>query len=181
VLTEDLHAIRMYIRNVWEGYAAGTKSTMVAGSMTDAGFELMRHANGELISAHGETGKWYQMLDFLNVEFKSLQSWILVQPRSGTIAIQRCSASNPADLLCAPAGRLLELLAHEFARAHEERGNPAHPRAYYELLFPHHEFGVWFLQHIDRFLNAISKLSHVKSPLNFAAIMATQDAFLRGI
>lgn len=180
-LLEDLYAIRMYIRGVWTDYTAGKRSIMVAGSLADAGFALMRHANEELINAYGDVGKWYQMLEFLNVCICPFSSWLIVRPRSGTFTIQPRSGSNPADILCAPAGEFLRMIARELERLGKDPEKSPLPRETLEEIYPYHDCGVWFLENLYRSLRAVSALECASGNHRSPDIFRTHDIFIGGL
>jgi len=115
---QDLNDVHGFVREIWLEYSRGVISFLVASSVTDTAFGLMRCADEEFGRFSGETTAWYPLVTRLGLAAfnRGFAVWMCpIIPGSKPRVTD--SSINVVELLCPIAGMVLGSYrkgAHEY-------------------------------------------------------------------
>jgi len=124
---KDLKEIRDYIRSIWADYAEGKLSFMVASTITNAAFGMMRRTDEELTDTYPDLGDFENVLATLGLEMYVEDHRPFIKPKNSNVRID--NNVDLSDLLCPFAAHMLSLVRAVWLAAKREEDKLQHTAA----------------------------------------------------
>ncbi|KAK5720426.1 hypothetical protein LTR17_014983 [Elasticomyces elasticus] len=180
-LLQDLHDVRMFVRNTWLEYSNGKLSLMAAGEIADVGFSLMRRVTESTAEKHPCLRSYDQLRKLFPMNFAVLGNLVLHRPLMGHTKHKGLSSNlDPVALLCPSAVQVLRKAMAKMRRTLDEENHRTSPQ---DVLmrsdFPSHRLADVLYKHLRRIMKhaVIKRDSRNKGE----ACDVPSDEFLRGL
>ncbi|KAK5721712.1 hypothetical protein LTR15_006303 [Elasticomyces elasticus] len=155
---QDLHDVRIFVRDTWLEYGRGEVSLLAAGAVTDTAFGIMRRATAELTVQHPRFKNYWQVPDYLGMLMMFNGDLIFMTPVEPDRSHTKPSSNiNPAALLCPSAGLLLRQFGVELGKILSKASSKqSQSMDFLASQFPAHAFGGVLFKYYSRIMKHVA-------------------------